>query len=399
MKRRHLSFALSRFRVGSAALFFACLLASGRAAPPAASPAEISSPRRLDTFHNLLSDYRAYYAEIEPVCFTSIIPGEPGPGYGVRMTFDSNAPGFRHVEGAEGDGEFHKLADNAIFIPFDQQGETVQEKTVRIRPVFAAGEAAPIYTIRINWTTRRAFRKMGADRNRDIVKVSSEPQMSYGTNRPENWKSFHPTAADLAFAQKQWGHLVQGINSDYAKARVLTKALTRELAGCGGTPSALIYDLATFDKYQAIRTGRTKYDCSQYSEILSMMCNCFGVVNRWGFNHDGLQNDDVLIELGSSHLVTEIFDRQLNQWVFLDGMMNALGAYLGDIGPLTLHEVFLFINQPNRRPYLNILSFDPATGEEKMIPVDQSPAKFRSYRGWTKGYHTTYRPGPGEGRP
>lgn len=392
---------IARFHVGWSPVFLMvfCLTANLRAATEPDPFDDQAVPGSMNAFHDVLGDYRAYYAEREPLCFASIVPGNPGPDYGVHLAFDSNTPGFHHVEGAEEGGVFHALAANTIFIPFDGQGEAVQEKTIRVRPVFDSGKSEPIYTIRVNCTTRRAFRKMGADRNRDIVKVFCEPRLNYGVNRPENWKSFRPTAADVAFAQKQWGALVQGVTSDYAKARILTKALSRDLHGCGGTPSALVYALASFDKYRAIRAGRTKFACAQYAEIFSMMCNCFGVVNRWGFNNDGLQNDAVLIELGSSHLVTEIFDRELNQWVFLDGMMNALGAYLGDVGPLTLHEVFLFINQPNRRPHLNILSFDPVTGNEKMLPVDESPAQFYSYRGWTKGYHTAYQPATGKNLP
>ena len=130
------------------------------------------------------------------------------------------------------------------------------------------------------------------------------------------------------------------------------------------------------------------------SDADEALCNAFGVINRWGFNNDNLQSDDVLIELGSSHLVTEIFDRELNQWVFIDGMMNTLGAYLGSVGPLTLHEFFLFINQPNRRPHLNVVFYDPETNKEQTMPVDQCPKEFLSYRGWTKGFHTADRGPP-----
>ncbi|MFZ5831419.1 MAG: hypothetical protein ACOY3P_15145, partial [Planctomycetota bacterium] len=126
-------------------------------------------------------------------------------------------------------------------------------------------------------------------------------------------------------------------------------------------------------------------------EIFSMACNCFGVINRWGFLNDGLQNDEVLIELGTSHLVTEIFDRQLNQWIFIDGRYSTLGAYLGDIGPLTLHEFMLFMNQPYRRTSLKVLYYDREKDQEQMRPVDDCPKPFNSYLGWTKGFHTSYR--------
>lgn len=239
--------------------------------------------------------------------------------------------------------------------------------------------------------TRKAFEKGGGKRDRDIIKVRSEPYLSFGTNRPEGWRTFRPNESETAFARRQWGHLMQGVRSDYVKAKILTKALIRELAGHGGLPQAFLYDLPTFDKYAAITAGRSGHACGQYSEIFSMACNSFGVINRWGFINDGLQDRDVLIELGTSHLVTEVFDRELNQWIFIDGRYGALGAWLGNVGPLTLHEFFLFMNQPNRRSSVNVLHYDQANGREQMLPADKCPKPFDAYLGWTKGYHTAYR--------
>jgi hypothetical protein len=265
---------------------------------------------------------------------------------------------------------------------------------VRVRPAFASGAPEVVYTIHVNWMTRRAFAKAGGYRAVDIVKVTSEPALSFGTNRPERWRTFQADATDLAFAQKQWGHLLAGVASDYEKARILTKALIRELGPHGGLPSAFLYGLPTFEKYVAITTGRSKHACAQYAEIFSKACNAFGVINRYGFINDGLRTEDVLIELGTSHLVTEIFDRELNQWIFLDGRYFTLGAYLGDVGPLTLHEFFLFMNQPNRRPKLKVLYYDAKTDREDLRSVDDCPKPFNSYLGWTKGFHTAYKPEP-----
>ena len=369
------------------------LLLSGCALLPLlyAAPADESKAKNLDAFYNLLGDYRAYYAEREPLCYTAIEPVSSGK-YGLRFAFGSNLSDVQRIEWAEGEGAFRPLADGAVFVPFDAKSDAAQNKVFRVRPVFATARPESVYTIRVNWMTRAAFTKEGGFRNRDIVKVTSEPRLGYGTNKPENWKSFRPDAAEIAYAKQHWGSVVEGVTSDYEKAKRIAKSLRRELRECGGLPSAFLYDLPTFEKYEAVRSGRSKFACAQYSEIFSKICNAFGVVNRWGFNNDNLQTDDVLIELGSSHLVTEIFDRDLNQWVFIDGDLQTLGAYIGDVGPLTLHEFLLFINQPNRRPHLNVLIYDPYKDTEEMMPVDRSPQPYLSYRGWTKGYHTTYTP-------
>jgi hypothetical protein len=356
-------------------------------------------PRAQKTYFDFLADYRAYYAEREPLCYTAIEPLS-GDKFGVRFAFASNMAGLQRIEWAEGgaetggDATFRTLERGELFLPFDPKHDAPQDRVIRVRPVFAVGTEAPTYTVRVNWMTRAAFTKEGGHRNRDIVKITSEPRLSYGTNKPEAWKSFRPNADELAYARKHWAHVVEGVTSDYEKAKRVSKALIQELRGCGGLPSAFIYDLPTFEKYEAIRSGRSKFACAQYSEIFSKVCNAFEVVNRWGFNNDNLQNDEILIELGSSHLVTEIFDRDLNQWVYLDGHANTMGAYLGNVGPLTLHEFLLFINQPNRRPHLNVVIYDPEKNTETTLPVDQSGRPYLSYRGWTKGFHTDYRGEP-----
>ncbi|MFZ5828874.1 MAG: hypothetical protein ACOY3P_02245, partial [Planctomycetota bacterium] len=279
-------------------------------------PAARTREEPHDAFFNVLADYRDYYAQYEPLCFTAITP-DTSDAFGLRMTFDSNMPAFSHVEYADEGEDFRILAGNAVFLSFDAGADAAQDKTFRVRPVFSAPSKAVVYTIHVNWMTRKAFAKAGGFRKTDIVKVSCEPPMSFGTNSPEAWKTYKPTEADIAFARKQWGHLLEGVTSDYEKAKILTKALMRELGPHGGLPQAFLYDLPAFEKYLAITSGKSGHACAQYSEIFSMACNCFGVINRWGFLNDGLQNDEVLIELGTSHLVTEIFDRQLNQWIFI----------------------------------------------------------------------------------
>ncbi len=122
-----------------------------------------------------------------------------------------------------------------------------------------------------------------------------------------------------------------------------------------------------------------------------MACNTFGVTNRWGFSNDGLDTETVHLARGNSHLVAGIFDRELNQWVFIDGRYSTLGAYLGGVGPLTQHEFFLFLNQPNRSRHHEIVHYDPVTNREQRMRAEDNPKPFDSYLGWTKGYHTADR--------
>jgi len=140
--------------------------------------------------------------------------------------FRSNLPDFRHVVYAEEGKEFRILKDNTFFVSFDANADVAQDKTFRVRPVLTTPGKEIVYTIHINWMTRKAFAKAGGFRKSDIVKVSCEPRMSFGTNKPENWRTAKPGKSDIA-SPKNNGHCLQGITSDYEKAKILTKALMR----------------------------------------------------------------------------------------------------------------------------------------------------------------------------
>jgi hypothetical protein len=73
-----------------------------------------------DAYFNILSDYRSYYAEYEPLCFTAITPGSPD-NYGLQLAFNSNMPDLSHIEYAGEGRDFQILKNNTLFIPLDRK--------------------------------------------------------------------------------------------------------------------------------------------------------------------------------------------------------------------------------------------------------------------------------------
>lgn len=395
--------------IGSLTVLLACATAAASALPSAPATPKQEQPASeivtgvtgenmyQDTHYGVLSDYRHYYTGFEPLAFRSISTGI-GADYGVTFVFASNQPGFLRLEASEDGVTWRPLPELKLFIPLLEDAVAAQEKHCRLRALYENPAVERYYALRLHCMTRKAFAASGGQRNRDIIKLTCEPRIDFGERNPRNWKTFKATETDIAFARKRWGHLLEGVSSDYERAKILSKALVRDLQGKGGLPSALIYGLKGFEKYEAIMAGKSKFACAQFSEIFSKACNCFGIINRWGFLNDGISSETALVEIGSSHLVTEIFDRQRNQWIFIDGHQQALGAFLGEVGPLTAHEFMLFINQPYRRPSLRVLVYEAETDQEKLLPVDQCTREFLSYRGWSKGFHTTYRQDPSVGQ-
>jgi len=74
----------------------------------------------------------------------------------------------------------------------------------------------------------------------------------------------------------------------------------------------------------------------------------------------------------------------------MDLRLYSLGAWLGDIGPLTLAEFHLFLNQEQRRVKLKLLVYDMTNKTEKMLPLDKCPkypTSFTSFFGWNTELH------------
>ena len=94
------------------------------------------------------------------------------------------------------------------------------------------------------------------------------------------------------------------------------------------------------------------------------------------------------VRMGGMHSTIEIFDKMLNQWILMDYYSYSLGFFLGQEGPLNLLEFSLFLNEPARRKNLNMLHYNPSTGEEKMIPISKNPkTQYASFDGKDTEFH------------
>ena len=125
-----------------------------------------------DAYFNILSDYRNYYAEYEPLCFTAITPGSPDD-YGLQLAFNSNMLDLSHIEYAEEGRDFQILKNNTLFIPLDREIDVAQDKIYKVRPVFSSLQKEFVSTIRVNCMTMKAFEKAGGKRTRDIINMLS----------------------------------------------------------------------------------------------------------------------------------------------------------------------------------------------------------------------------------
>lgn len=225
---------------------------------------------------------------------------------------------------------------------------------------------------------------------------------------PEDESRPLPTAEEIDFARRTWGDLLDGIDGDYERARILNIAQARELLAArddylrqqaNGDVVGGILDYGTipaFELYRRMMTGGHDGFCSHWSLIFTLSCRCFDIPARPVHLEKVIvageepHAETPPIGIGSLHATTEIFDRARNQWIWLDNRFRTLGAYLGDEGPLNLAEMHLFASQEHRRARLFFDIFDPETGHVRRLPLAET--RIADYAGYC-GFGAEYFPG------
>ena len=191
------------------------------------------------------------------------------------------------------------------------------------------------------------------------------------------------------FALKKWGHLIESVGSNYEKAKLLAKILMEDLWPHNGLPTDGM-NVPPFQQYERMISGKDKGFCSNFAAIFICACNCFDIPAR-GIHMRKIHSvsDKCRIQIGGLHGTTEIFDKDMNQWIWMDLMHYALGAYLGEQGPLNLLELHLFLNHPARKKALRLHFYDyEKTKTEMTLELDKCPKNnFGSFEGWNTEFH------------
>lgn len=221
-----------------------------------------------------------------------------------------------------------------------------------------------------------------------IIYVKTTPFLNFSSGRVEDWVCPKPTEDEKEYASEKWGHLVRDSDSDYEKAKLLAKSLMHDLWPHSGTPSDAM-KVPAFQQYERMVSGQDKGFCSNFAAIFVCACNSLGITaRRIHMQKVASLSDKYRIQMESMHSTTEIFDGRLNQWIWLDLRFYALGAYLGEEGPLNTAEFFLFLNQEERRKRLRLLIYDLKTKSVTPLPLDKCPKQaFGCYEGWNTEFH------------
>ena len=314
----------------------------------------------------------------------------PGDELGAKVTLCSIRKEFSHFLYSVDEGDFQESRDGAITVHFTDNA-LLQESTVAVKAVFQ--DASKVQEITLRFFYRPSFYE--ASRKKDYphtIIVTSDPILSFCPEAvpPEDWIFCKPTSEEKAYASERWGGLIEGAATDHEKAKVLAKSLIPDLRPHAGGPSDEMKNLSPFEQYERMISGKDRGFCTHFTNIFVCACNALGIpTRRIHIEEMHSFSDTCTIQLESMHATTEIFDRRLNQWIWMDLISNTLGAYLGEEGPLTLAEFHLFINQDARKKRLKLLLYDIETNSEKLFPLDECPQAFAYYTGCGTEFHYT----------
>lgn len=312
-----------------------------------------------------------------------------GDQTGIETALKSNIEDFSHFLCSVNDGPFEKSLDGAVEVRF-KDIITPQKTKIAMKAVSKKGDVYGPYVLDIDYVPKEYCESLKMSGYPNICYFNTGPYfINFPAVRVEDWIYPKPTEQEKEFALKKWGHLVEGLDSDYEKAKVLAKALMEDLWPHNGFPTDAM-NVPPFEQYERMISGKDKGFCSNFAAIFVRACNCFGVPAR-GIHMRKIHSvtDKCRIQRGGLHGSTEIFDKEMNQWIWMDLMFYVLGAYLGEQGPLNVAEFHLFLNQPARKKALRLNFYDyEKTKTEMTLPLAECPKNsFGSFEGWETEFH------------
>jgi hypothetical protein len=308
------------------------------------------------------------------------------------LRLQHNFKNFSHFLISKNGAESEKNIEGAIFADFDINSVDPEKVKFKINIVAEDGKISQPYFIKLIGNSRKYWSSRGAMGYPNWVTVKTNPYINFIPKyKVEDWIYKNPKKEEITFARSKWGKLIQEVESNYEKAKILAKTLLDDLIPHIGTPSDSMYT-NPFVQYERMVSGRDKGFCSNFAHIFIQACNSFGIPARrihLQKVHSKSENPDELsVRMDGMHSTVEIFDNKLNQWILMDYYSNALGFYLDNLGPLNAIEFGLFLNKPDRKKYLKILYYNRKTKEEKMIPISENPkTQYASFDGKDTEYH------------
>jgi hypothetical protein len=314
------------------------------------------------------------YPDRDEICLTTYEQTSEPPG--VVLHLQNGIAGFsRYLYTSRRDslpaGPERENRSGEISVRFDPSSRREQRIETVVHGITNAGRRTRAYSIVIVYYPREIYATVGQRTPDWLVVQSSDLSLCGGS--VDDWNVDAPSAEDRAYARQRWGKLVDAYGSDYDKAKAVARDLIRTLRPHEGIPSVVMQTAPGLEQLQRIEKGQDQAWCGNYADIFSAACNALDItVRKIDMQYIWSVRGPTALEIGEGHRTTEVFDRALNHWVWIDLTLGCLGAHVSEQRPMDTARLVRVLNDPLRFPLLQVVEFDAATGVEKTVPIAES---------------------------
>ena len=289
-------------------------------------------------------------------------------GVGVNLKLRSDMKDFRCFLYSINGTENQKSESGVLDITFeDNHKPEAQKAALRIHAVDARENTSKDYEMIIGYYPKELYEKSGQTAPGYIIVQKSD--IPFVSSRVEDWIVDRPDEKDKEFAEKTWGSIVRNLASPRERAQALARSLLESLNPHRGIPSDLM-KTTPFEQYRRAVAGLDHVWCGNLAEIFVRAANSLGIPARLIEMHRiWSQGKNFELRTAEGHATTEIFDDQLNRWVWIDLTFSLLGMELEGYGPIHMAELHRSLNDPEKINKLYGIEYDSTMKAEKRTNV------------------------------
>jgi len=338
-----------------------------------AASCRVDQPRQpLTKTVELQSNESELYPQREDVAIESLqrLP----IGVGVSLKFRSDLENFSYFLYSINGKDNHKSESGILAITFeDNHKPEAQKAGLRIHAVDALGKTSKDYELIIGYFPKELYEKSGQTAPGYVIVQKSD--IPFVSSRVEDWIVDRPDEKDKEFAEKTWGPVVRNLASPREKAQALARSLLESLNPHRGIPSDQM-KTTPFEQYRRAVAGLDHVWCGNLAEIFVRAANALDIPARMIEMHRiWSQGKNFELRTAEGHATTEIFDDQLNRWVWIDLTFSLLGMELEGYGPIQMAELHRSLNDPEKIKLLYGIEYDTASKTAKRVNVPAGDKK------------------------
>jgi hypothetical protein len=295
-------------------------------------------------------------------------------GVGVNLKFRSDMKNFSYFLYSINETENQKSESGVLDITFeDSHKPEAQKAALHIHAADAVGKTSKDYELIIGYFPKELYEKSGQTTPGYVIIQKTD--VPFVSSRVEDWIVDRPDEKDKEFAEKTWGPVVQDLASPREKAQALARCLLESLNPHRGIPSDQM-KTTPFEQYRRAVAGLDHVWCGNLAEIFVRAANALGIPARMIEMHRiWSQGEKFELRTAEGHATTEIFDEQLNRWIWIDLTFSLLGMELEGYGLIQMAELHRSLNDPEKIKLLYGIEYDTASKTEKKVNVPAGDKK------------------------